>query len=63
MNAIWKAAIAVAIYCATAVAQGADKPNMLIIWGDVPWFVHSILIIGIASKLQLAWAFWNRVAA
>jgi phosphatidylglycerophosphate synthase len=33
---------------------------VLIIWGDVPWFVHSVLIIGVASKLQLAWAFWMR---
>ncbi len=32
----------------------------LIIWGDVSWFVHTVLIIGIASKLQLAWAFWKR---
>jgi phosphatidylglycerophosphate synthase len=35
----------------------------LIIWGDVPWFVHGVLIIGTASKLQLTWAFWNRPAA
>lgn len=34
----------------------------LIIWGDVPWFVHSVLIIGVASKLGLTWAFWNRPA-
>ena len=31
-----------------------------IVWGDVPWFVHGVLIIAIASKAQLAWAFWNR---
>jgi len=36
---------------------------VLIIWGDVPWFVHVVLIVGIASKLQLTWAFWNRRAA
>jgi phosphatidylglycerophosphate synthase len=33
---------------------------VLIIWGDVPWFVHGVLIIGIASMLQLAWAFRTR---
>lgn len=32
----------------------------LIVWGDVPWFVHGVLIIGVASKLQLSWAFWTR---
>ena len=36
---------------------------VLIVWGDVPWFVHGVLIIGVASKLQLAWAFWKRPAA
>lgn len=36
---------------------------VLIVWGDVPWFVHGVLIIGVASKLQLAWAFWKRSAA
>lgn len=36
---------------------------VLIIWGDVPWFVHGVLIIGVASKLQLAWAFWKRSAS
>jgi hypothetical protein len=35
----------------------------LIIWGDVPWFVHGVLIIGVASKLELARAFWSRPAA
>jgi len=33
---------------------------VLIIWGDVPWFVHGVLIVGVASKLQLSWAFWYR---
>ncbi len=33
---------------------------VLIIWGDVTWFVHTVLIIGVASKLQLAVAFWTR---
>lgn len=36
---------------------------VLIVWGDVPWFVHGVLIIAIASKMQLAWAFWKRSAA
>jgi len=34
----------------------------LIIWGDIPWFVHGVLLVGVASKLQLTWAFWNRPA-
>jgi len=29
---------------------------VLIIWNDVPWFVHLVLILGTASKTQLAWA-------
>ena len=33
---------------------------VLLIWGDVPWFVHTVLIIGVASKVQLATAFWRR---
>lgn len=28
---------------------------VLLIFGDLPWFVHTVLIIGTASKLQLAW--------
>lgn len=31
-----------------------------IVWGDVPWFVHAVLVIAIASKAQLAWIFWRR---
>lgn len=34
-----------------------------IIWGDVPWFVHSVLTVVIASELQLAWAFWKKSRA
>ena len=34
MSTIWKAAIVLAIFGTAAVAQGAGKPNMLIIWGD-----------------------------
>ena len=33
---------------------------VVIVWGDVPWFVHGVLIVAVASKLQLAWAFWTR---
>ena len=33
---------------------------VLIVWGDVTWFVHGVLIIAVASKVQLAWAFWTR---
>lgn len=33
---------------------------VLIIWGDVPWFVHAVLIIGVAAKIQLARAFWQQ---
>jgi hypothetical protein len=29
---------------------------VLIIWGDVSWFVHLVFIIGTASKIQLTWA-------
>lgn len=36
---------------------------VVILWGDVPWFVHGVLLIGVASKLQLSWAFWNRQTA
>ena len=36
---------------------------VVILWGDVPWFIHGVLIIGLASKLQLAWVFWTRSAA
>lgn len=28
---------------------------VLLAFGDVSWFVHTVLIIGTASKLQLAW--------
>ena len=29
---------------------------VLILWGDVPWFVHLVFIVGTASKIQLTWA-------
>jgi phosphatidylglycerophosphate synthase len=28
---------------------------VLLIWGDQPWFVHSIFVLGTISKMQLAW--------
>jgi len=28
---------------------------VLIIWDDVPWFVHLVLIVGTIGKIQLAW--------
>ena len=34
---------------------------VLIIWGDVTWFVHFVLIVGAASKIQLAWAIKRKV--
>ena len=27
---------------------------VLLVWGDVPWFVHLVLVLGTASKIQLA---------
>ena len=36
---------------------------VVLVWGDITWFVHSVLIIAVASKLQLAWVFWRRSAA
>jgi len=34
---------------------------VLIIWDDVSWFVHLVLIIGTASKIQLTWAIVSSV--
>lgn len=33
---------------------------VLLVFGDIAWFVHAVLIIGTASKAQLAWRLWNR---
>lgn len=33
---------------------------VMIVFGDVPFFVHGTLLIGVVSKVQLALAFWNR---
>ncbi len=29
---------------------------VLIIWDDVPWFVHLVFVLGTMAKIQLAWA-------
>ena len=34
---------------------------VLIIWGDVSWFVHLVLIVGTAGMIQLTWVVANRV--
>jgi phosphatidylglycerophosphate synthase len=34
---------------------------VLLVLGDLPWFVHAVLVIGTASKLQLAWHLATRV--
>lgn len=36
---------------------------VLILWGDVTWFVHAVLIIGTLSSIQLAWALNRLVRA
>ena len=36
---------------------------VVLIWGDITWFVHGVLIVAVASKMQLAWAFWRRRTA
>ena len=33
---------------------------VLLVFGHLPWFVHAVLIIGTASKMQLTWHLWNR---
>lgn len=35
----------------------------VIVLGDVTWLVHGVLIVAVASKLQLAWVFWTRDTA
>lgn len=29
---------------------------VLLLWGEVSWFVHLVFIVGTAGKMQLAWA-------
>jgi phosphatidylglycerophosphate synthase len=36
---------------------------VLIVWGDVTWFVHAVLIIGTLSNAQLAWAIYRLTRA
>lgn len=36
---------------------------VLIVFGDLPWFVHTVLIIVVASELQLTWVFWTKSRA
>ena len=36
---------------------------VVIVWGDLPWLVHGILIIGVIAKLQLSWAFLTRATS
>jgi phosphatidylglycerophosphate synthase len=33
---------------------------VLIVWGDVSWFVHFVLIVGTASLIQLTWVIAKR---
>jgi phosphatidylglycerophosphate synthase len=33
---------------------------VVLVFGDLPWFVHTVLIIVVASELQLTWAFWRK---
>ena len=35
---------------------------VVIVWGDLPWVDHTVLIIAVASKAQLAWVLWSRHA-
>ena len=36
---------------------------VMIIWGDVPWFVHGVLVVATMSTLQLTWAITRRASA
>ena len=44
-----------------AMAQFMFLLPVLILWGDVAWFVHLVLLTGTASKVQLALAIRQRV--
>lgn len=46
-----------------AIALFFSLLPVLIIWGDLPWFVHSVLIIVIASELHLTWVFLKKSKA
>ena len=36
---------------------------VLIVWGDVTWFVHVVLVVGTLSNAQLAWAIYRLTRA
>ncbi len=36
---------------------------VMIVWGDLGWFVHAVFIVGTASKIQLALAMTKRLIA
>ena len=36
---------------------------VLLLWGDISWFVHLVFIVGTAGKMQLAWAMTSRFNA
>jgi len=46
-----------------AMAQFLFLVPILILWGDVAWVVHLVLITGMASKLQLVLAIASRARA
>ena len=37
-----------------------QREVVLLVFGHIAWFVHAVLIIGTASKMQLTWHLWNR---
>ena len=34
---------------------------VLILWGDVSWFVHGVLLVGTAAKVQVTWVVAGRI--
>ena len=50
-------------YGRVAMAVFYSLLPVLIIWGDVSWFVHLVLVMGMAGKIQLALAIARRVKA
>lgn len=36
---------------------------VLLLWGDISWFVHLVFIVGTAGKMQLAWAMRSHLNA
>ena len=43
-----------------AMAQFLFLLPVLIVWGDVDWFIHEVLIVGALSKVQLVLAIQRR---